>query len=347
MPDSNPSLNLRRIWAHCSINLLGFAMLNVFITVDTEIWCNGWNDLDRKFPEYFKKYVYGVTSQGNYALPGTLDILANYGLPAVFFVEPLFSARFGLDPLAEMVGLIQEKKQEIQLHLHPEWVDEAGNEILSDIPTKLPHMTSCTQEQQTALIAWGLHRLRQAGVSDINAFRAGGFAANRDTLRAVAENKLTFDTSYNLAGYQGVADMAPGESLTQPRFLDGVYEYPVSVIQSRYNQKSRILQITACSYRELVDCLNTAYQMQWDSVVIVTHNFELLSPDKSCVDQQVLHRFSRFCKFLDNSRDRFSVRGFHHLEPVDVQPQPDIISGSRVAEGLRTVEQVIRRVRYR
>lgn len=28
-------------------------MLNVFITVDTEIWCDGWEDLDRKFPKYF------------------------------------------------------------------------------------------------------------------------------------------------------------------------------------------------------------------------------------------------------------------------------------------------------
>lgn len=321
-------------------------MLNVFITVDTEIWCNGWHDLDRKFPEYFKKYVYGATTQGNYALPGTLDILDDHGLPAVFFVEPLFSARFGLDPLIEMVGLIQEKEQEIQLHLHPEWVNEAGNSILTGVSAKLPYMTCCTQDQQVALIAWGLNRLGQAGVSNVNAFRAGGYAANRDTLQAVAKNKLTFDSSYNLAGYQGVADMAPGEILTQPRFIDGVYEYPVSVIQSPITQKKRILQITACSYRELVDCLNAAYEQKWDSVVIVTHNFELLSPDKSRVDQQVLRRFIRFCKFLASNRDRFRVRGFHHLDPVDVCPQPDIISGSRLAEGLRMVEQVMRRVRY-
>lgn len=321
-------------------------MLNVFITVDTEIWCNGWNDLDRKFPEYFKKYVYGVTARGNYGLPGTLDILVDNGLSAVFFVEPLFSARFGLEPLTEMVALIQEKGQEIQLHLHPEWVDEVGDAILTDISAKSPYMTCYTRDQQVALVAWGLNQLRQAGVRDINAFRAGGFAANRDTLRAVAENKLTFDTSYNLAGYQGVADMAPGEMLTQPRFLDGVYEYPVTVIQNK-KQKKRILQITACSYRELVNCLNTAYQQQWDSVVVVTHNFELLTPDKSRVDQLVLRRFIRFCKFLDNNRERFLVRGFHQLQPIDVRPQPGIISGSLLAEGLRTAEQAIRRVCYR
>ncbi len=162
-------------------------MLDIFITVDTEIWCNGWNNLDKRFPEYFKKYVYGPTAKGNYALPRTLEILQDSGLPAVFFVEPLFSARFGIEPLQEMVGLIQEKNQEIQLHLHPEWVDEAGDTLLTGITQKLPHMTCCNQQQQSHLIAWGLERLAQVGVDNINAFRAGGFAANRDTLRAVAE----------------------------------------------------------------------------------------------------------------------------------------------------------------
>ncbi len=319
-------------------------MLNVFITVDTEIWCNGWNNLDQKFSEYFKKYIYGSTTQGDYALPGTLNILMDHGLPAVFFVEPLFSARFGLDPLAEIVGLIQEKKQEIQLHLHPEWVDEVGSMLLSDITEKLPHMTCCNQDQQSKLIAWGLDRLTQVGVNNINAFRAGGFAANRDTLRAVAENGLTFDSSYNLAGYQGVADMAPGERLIQPRYIDGVYEYPVSVIQ--HKKRKRILQITACSYQELVNSLNTAYEQRMDSLVIVTHNFELLSPDKSQVDNFVLQRFIRFCKFLDKNRDRFCVRGFQNLSPVDVFPQPEIISGNPVAAALRVAEQVVRRFCY-
>ena len=53
-------------------------MLNVFITVDTEIWCNGWSSLDHNFPDYFKKYIYGPTVKGNFALPETLKILNDY-----------------------------------------------------------------------------------------------------------------------------------------------------------------------------------------------------------------------------------------------------------------------------
>ncbi len=141
--------------------------------------------------------------------------------------------------------------------------------------------------------------------------------------------------------------MAPGESLTQPRYIDGIHEYPVSVIEIEGTHKKRILQITACSYTELVNCLNKAYDLQWDSLVIVTHNFELLSPDKEHADSQVDRRFMRFCKFLENNSDRFCVRGFQNLKPVDIHPQPEMISGDRIAAGLRTAEQIFRRLRYR
>lgn len=321
-------------------------MLNVFITVDTEVWCNGWDNLDDKFPEYFKKYVYGKTDEGDYALPETLRILKNHNLPAVFFVEPLFSARFGLESLREMVELIQEYDQEIQLHLHPEWVDEVGHELLSDITEKNPSMSGFNLQQQSQLISWGLERLAQAGVKNINAFRAGSYAANRDTLRAVADNGLVFDSSYNLASEQGVADIAPGEILTQPCFIDGVYEYPVSIIQDK-SKKNRILQITACSYQEFVNSLNKAYELQLDSMVIVTHNFELLSPDKSRVDKLVHKRFNNICQFLSNNRERFNVRGFQGLKPVDITTQPEIIRGSGFYTGLRIVEQIYRRLLYR
>jgi hypothetical protein len=90
-----------------------------------EIWPGSWNNIDARFPEAFRRYVYGDTPQGQYALPMTLEILRDHGLRGIFFVEPLFSARFGLGPLQEFVSLIQEGGQDVQMHLHPEWADEA------------------------------------------------------------------------------------------------------------------------------------------------------------------------------------------------------------------------------
>ncbi len=321
-------------------------MLNVFITVDTEIWCNGWNDLDKKFPEYFNKYIYGTTAEGDFALPGKLSILEEYNIPAIFFVEPLFSAKFGLEPLKEIVEILQEKNQEIQLHIHPEWVDEVDDRLLSGITNKISNLTCCSREQQSYLIRWGLERLSEAGVNNINAFRAGSYGANLDTLRAVADNKLTFDTSYNLSGSIGVSDIAPGELLNQPRFIENVYEYPVSVVKDPIRQNYRNVQINAFSYTELKNYLDSAYEMGWDSVVVVTHNFELLSRDKTQVDKFAVRRFRRLCQYLDSNRDRFNVSGFRELAPKNIQPQPSITTGKLIPAGLRYVEQVVRRGLY-
>ena len=131
-------------------------MLNVFLTVDVEVWCGGWDSIDTKFPEAFQRYVYGPTTRGNYGLPYQLQLLSDTGLTGVFFVEPLFSGRFGTDPLAEIVGLIGEKSQEVQLHLHTEWVDEAIEPLFPGIKEKRQHMRHFSLEEQNILIAKGL-----------------------------------------------------------------------------------------------------------------------------------------------------------------------------------------------
>ena len=81
--------------------------MNVYLSFDIEVWCNGWKDLDGQFPASFERYVYGRSSRGDYALPKTLEILERNGLKGVFFVEPLFAARFGIDKLAVIVDLIR------------------------------------------------------------------------------------------------------------------------------------------------------------------------------------------------------------------------------------------------
>jgi hypothetical protein len=172
-------------------------MVKIFFTVDVEIWLNGWDRLDDKFEESFRRYVYGPTSKGNYALPLKLDILNDHGLRGVFFVEPLFAMRFGVEPLREIVQLIQKAGQEVQMHMHSEWVDEAKEPILLNINEKRQYMRYFSLDEQKVLIEKGLTLLKEAGVSHINAFRAGGFGMNLDTIKALAHNGITFDSSYN------------------------------------------------------------------------------------------------------------------------------------------------------
>src|SRR5512142_2710647 len=98
--------------------------MQVLLTFDVEVWCSGWEALDAQFADAFQCHVYGSASAGQYGLPKTLEILRRNRLRGVFFVEPLFAARFGIAHLRTIVSLIQDAGQDVQLHLHPEWTDE-------------------------------------------------------------------------------------------------------------------------------------------------------------------------------------------------------------------------------
>jgi peptidoglycan/xylan/chitin deacetylase (PgdA/CDA1 family) len=319
-------------------------MLDVLFTVDVEIWCDGWDDLDRKFPSAYRRYVYGPTRDGDYALPVTLKILNDHGLRGVFFVEPLFSTRFGKGPLQELIGLIQAAGQEVQLHLHTEWVDQAREPLLPAVSGKRQHLRQFSRAEQVELIAAGLKLLRAAGAGSINAFRAGNWALNRDTLSALAANAIDFDSSYNAASNVGVDNVAPGQLLTQPAVFGAVTEYPVTVYRDRGPGSLRPLQLTACSFNEIRGVLDTAAESGWDSVVMVSHNFELLNRRKDRPDPIVVRRFRELCRYLERHADRFQVRGFRGRERAHPRAQPEPFRSSSWLSYERYAEQLVRRV---
>jgi len=172
-------------------------MMDVFFTVDIAIWCDRWMDIDERFTASFRKYVYGPTAQGDYGLPYTLRVLADHGLACVFFVEPLFATRFGIEPFAEIVGLLKEAEQEIQLHTHTEW----GGRIDRAAPHAYRHKAAVPQilfpRRANAPDSGGQRSTGKGGGPSVRAFRAGSFGFNFDTLGALADNQIVFDSSYN------------------------------------------------------------------------------------------------------------------------------------------------------
>jgi hypothetical protein len=320
-------------------------MLDVFLTVDVEVWCNGWEDLDAKFPAAFRRYIYGPTSKGDYGLPYQLRQLRNYGLTGVFFVESLFSTRFGPEPLAEILGLIREEDHEIQLHLHTEWVDESNRPLLDNVSCKRQYLRYFSLEEQTILIQAGVQLIESAGAPRVNAFRAGGFGFNRDTLRALNANQITFDSSYNASMLGQDSGVNPERPLVEPMECEGVYEYPMTVFNGGLGGL-RHAQLTACSYQEMEGLLWQSLESERKAFVILSHNFELLNPAMDRPDEIVIERFHKLCSFLDRHRDCFRVRGFHGLMPVSVPLQPAPLTSPVWKTGFRIIEQgLLRRLR--
>lgn len=326
------------------------ASMKVHLSFDVEIWCDGWTRLDEVFPERFERYVYGRSQHGEFALPQTLKILKRHGLQAVFFVESLFSARFGAHYLRAIVDLIRADDHEVQLHIHPEWIDEIEPPVIASNGAKRQHLCYYDLEEQTAIIRFGKRLLEEAGSGEITAFRAGSYAVNRNSFVALARNHIGVDSSLNRCFPISGADLRDECSLLTSITMSGVRSVPVTVFRDGMG-RHRPAQVGACSFAELRDALISASAAATDQFVIVSHNFEMLKPDSRQPDMIVARRFERLCAYLASNKSDFDVCGYGKRFPLgeihvpDVKHQGDSLVSVRFSSTLvRVLEQLRRRL---
>lgn len=315
--------------------------LSVLITVDTEVWCAGWEDIDSKFSAAFDRCIYGKTQRGDYGLPFLLDVLNDHGLNGVFFVEPLFALRFGIGPLEEIVGLIQSHGQSVEMHLHTEWVDEARPVFMPAVTEKRQHMKCFSYEEQCQLLRKAAELLTGAGADRLSAFRAGNFGADNNTLRALQRVGIGKDSSYNPA-MPDCAVTTPSV-LHQAGMIDGTLEVPMSTFTDGFG-KRRQASLTACSFYELRSALLTALEQDWDSFVILTHSFELLNESMGSQNRIVVRRMRELCRFLEHNDTDFETVNFASpgLKPYAGKMQP--LRCGVVPSLIRLGEQVLSRI---
>lgn len=280
--------------------------MDVHLTFDIEVWCPGWDRLDESFPASFERYVWGRSRRGEYALPETLKILRRHGLTGTFFVEPLFSARFGRRHLRTITSLIGEAGQDIQLHLHPEWTDELAHAPIADTSQKRQHLTYYNRQEQTELIGFGRSLLEEALGHQVQAFRAGSFAANLDTFHALRANGLLADSSLNECHDHARGSLPPAGAWATHREIEGVHSFPVTVFDDGLGRR-RPAQVGACSLAEMRQALEAAHAGGARHFVIVSHNFEMLKPGSSEPDSIVVRRFEGLCRWLAQQAGRLNT----------------------------------------
>ena len=318
-------------------------MVRVFLTVDTEAWPLAGTPKSLIQADYDRDY-YGITPQGEFGTLFQADLLRKHGLRGVFFVETLSSYCSGLAPLRDLVQELVKRDQEVGLHTHAEWCRRdpsiAG-------PSSGDLMRHYSEELQTVLVRKALDQLQACGVTAVRSFRAGGYGANFDTLKALANNGIRFDSSHNYCWLGGTCDLATETPLLQPKFLNGVYEYPVTFFQD-WPGHFRHAEICACSSSELEEILLSAYRRKWHSVVIVSHSFECIRRDplKPRPNTVVIRRFERLCQFLDRHREKFLTSTFHdrNLDVLTTVEFSKPLSGRLHHTFFRGMEQAWKRI---
>ncbi len=317
--------------------------MNVYLTFDIEVWCKGWEDLDKNFPSSFERYIYGRSPQGEYALPKTLEILDKHGIKGIFFVEPLFAARFGIEYLAVIVDLIRAGGHEIQLHLHPEWTNEIKPLLFPGASSKRQHLSYYTLEEQCLLIKFGLSLLQEVGIDNVRGFRAGSYAANANTYKALAHCGIKVDSSLNFCHMVSGDDLRETISLLSPVIIDGVEVLPVTVFRDGLG-KLRPAQVGACSFSEMRGAIESAAGNGTSHFVIVSHNFEMLRQSSAQPDLIVATRFDSLCRYLAENQGSYRATGLHAPLGIVAASQTGLPSASFSATLRRHIEQVARRV---
>jgi hypothetical protein len=309
-------------------------------TVDTELSLKLFQE-GASAQENFDSSITGKCRDGEFGIFYQMDRLEAYGLTGVFFVDPFPALVYGPGIVARMVEPILKRGHEVQLHIHTEWLEFARDHELQHLRGR--NIADFPLDDQIRLLDQARALLMIAGAPKPTAFRAGNFGANDDTLRALSDLDVRYDSSFNPAFLSGecAIDLPP----ETPPFAEhlGVGIIPVSVIEDRPGS-IRAAQLCALSAWEMRDALTHAAQNDWPCFTIVSHSFELLSRDRTRSNPIVTRRFESMCMNIAEQA-RLEGSGFETLQPRR-QSRLATLPANLVRTALRYGEQAVSRIRY-
>jgi peptidoglycan/xylan/chitin deacetylase (PgdA/CDA1 family) len=322
-------------------------MTRVFITIDTEYSSGlytGPGAGDRA--ENYARSIACVTPDGPAGITHKLDLLAEHGQKAVFFVDPMPALVWGVAAIEDIVGPIIAAGQDVQLHCHTEWLEHAG--AASPLASKATgkNLADFPFEDQCALIDYARTTLIAAGAPAPVAFRAGNYGANDDTLRALASIGIDYDTSHcpALVG-SGACRISLGVEDRNPVGHMGVIEVPVGAIGT-LGGGLRHAQLTALTLGELTSAIRHARDEGRDSFTLVSHSFELINRRRQAVNPIVRRRFVGLLTALAR------MRGVTTATYADSPPTLSLTGGntalpaSPLRTGRRIAEQFVSNALY-
>ncbi len=311
-------------------------MLPVLITIDTEysagLYARG---IATDRADNFDRAIACRSAKGEAGLFYQMEVFDRCGLKAVFFVDPMPALVWGQGAVDAMVQPIIDRGHEVQLHCHTEWLSFAET---SPLPGRTGlNIKDFTQAEQRVLLEWGLERIEQAGAPRPTAFRAGNYGANDDTLRALAQLGLRWDSSFPAGLASSMCDISLPTGDCRPAAHCGLQEFPASAIRSR--DGSRHAQVTALSLSEMRAAITHAARSNWPGFCLVSHSFELYNRAAQRPNALLCRRFEKLCEWLGSSREAVSA-GFGDLEVDLANPGLSLLPHSYARTGARMAQQL-------
>ena len=315
----------------------------LLITVDTELSAL-LHQRGISLDDNIRSSIWGDAHGGSYGIGWQMDRLEEYGLKGVFFLDPMPALVFGPDFLKPIVSAIVQRGHEVQLHIHSEWLADAPCSPVQGRTGR--NIGDFSLDDQLILLHMARTWLEAAGAPTINAFRAGNFGANDDTLRALAQLGIAWDSSVNPAYHRHGCRITGARALTGITRQLGMLEAPVSGIIDCPGS-FRPAQLCAMSAGEMRAGLRHAVQDRHGAFIALTHSFEMLSRDRRRPNHGVMRRFTALCREAVRLPTVRSA-GFHDLPPelADKGAEPMLLPANRMRTTMRRAQQIWGTWRY-
>lgn len=313
-------------------------MTALLITIDTELSAL-LHERRLGLDDNIRRSIWAEAQGRAYGIGWQMEELERHGLRGVFFLDPMPALIHGIDFLKPIIAAIIGRGHEVQLHIHSEWLRWAPASPVGGRQGR--NIGDFALDDQVTLLHLGKQWLEEAGAPAITAFRAGNFGANDDTLRALAQLGIAWDSSVNPGYHNYGCRISGARDQIGPSRRHGISELPVSGIIDRPGS-FRPAQVCAMSVREMHMGLSHAVRERHPAFVVVTHSFEMLSRDRQRPNHAVMRRFSALCREaaeLANLR----VCGFRDLPPGLAEGAPPLqtrVPPSRLRTTCRMVQQL-------
>lgn len=193
-------------------------MRDVCVTVDVE---------DFFLPRPPFDTVFARDGGREHGIGRIMDLLEEQGGRGTFYVDVYNRTTLDEDLLARACQAIVRRGHELGLHTHPEFPSGVRGYGMAQVIARHPY------EAQLRIVREGRDLITRWTGQAPRTHRAGGYGANRATLRALAACGFTSDASLH-PRYAGCALAGEVAAVNACFDLEGVREVPVTVTRNRF-----------------------------------------------------------------------------------------------------------------
>jgi hypothetical protein len=287
----------------------------VIITVDVE--SNSEIDL----PVQFDAVCTGDVPCGVQEMVTRLE---KRGYRATFFLNVYEYKTWGAERMKKMATWLDRSRQDVELHTHPHWAYDANRK----------YMYEYNLQEQTKIIRDGKDLIKDWTGRDTVAHRAGAYAADTNTLLALTENAVHYDSSL-FFGNTNCKLNGLGLRRNGPSMYGPVSELPVTTFQKdAYPPLFGTILRPISSVRkydinwfadpgEAIQALDRLLSLEGDVLILFLHSYSFIksrgSTGHMVADVDAIRIFETILEYVE--KKHLTVTTFRDLDGRRDQPR--------------------------